>query len=187
MFPYLAPVAQQVFGNQAAAAQVERDFSACGNLLVPNRSRIDTYWVEMVMFLKANFEHIPAFRQIPMIAAKNIRACLPARFHGHDSDLMAAEAAFDVLTNTANPTADDIGLEGWIKRGGAGLVCVTITSFVWLTASIPTFHYCPFQTYRKWQCNCCSCCRLVAWVGFCSSLVLFFSHTGRDMVLWVKY
>lgn len=112
MFPYLAPVAQQVFGNQAAAAQVERDFSACGNLLVPNRSRIDTYWVEMVMFLKANFEQIPALREIPMIAAKNIRACLPARFHGHDSDLMAAEAKFDVLTNTTNPTADDIGLEG---------------------------------------------------------------------------
>ncbi|CAN0227778.1 unnamed protein product, partial [Ascophyllum nodosum] len=51
MFPYLAPVAQKVFGNQASASQVERDFSGCGNLLVPNRSCIDTYWVEMVMFL----------------------------------------------------------------------------------------------------------------------------------------
>ena len=46
MFAYLAPVTQQVFGNQAGAAQVERDFSCCGNLLVPNRSRNDTYWVE---------------------------------------------------------------------------------------------------------------------------------------------
>ena len=42
-FPYLAPVAQQVFGNQATAAQVKRDLSACGNLRVPNRSRIDSY------------------------------------------------------------------------------------------------------------------------------------------------
>ncbi|CAM9278903.1 unnamed protein product, partial [Hapterophycus canaliculatus] len=80
MFPYLAPVAQQVLGNQAAAAQVERDFSAAGNLLVPNRSRIDTYWVEMVMFLYVNFEHIPALKAIPMIASKDIRSCLPARF-----------------------------------------------------------------------------------------------------------
>ena len=81
-FPQLAPVAQQVFGNKAAAAQVERDLSACGDLLVPNRSRIDTYWVEMVMFLKANFEHIPDYRAIPVIAAKDIRACLPARLPG---------------------------------------------------------------------------------------------------------
>lgn len=32
-------------GNQATAAQVEGNFSACGNLLVPNRNRIDSYWV----------------------------------------------------------------------------------------------------------------------------------------------
>lgn len=76
--PYLTPVAQQVHGNQAEVAQVDRDFSGCGNLLVPNRSRIDTYWVEMVTFLKANFEHIPAFKDIPTNAAKDIRARLPA-------------------------------------------------------------------------------------------------------------
>ena len=62
MFPHLAPVAQQVFGNQAAAAaQIERDSSGCGNLLVPNRSRIETYWVDMVMFLEGNVQHIPAY------------------------------------------------------------------------------------------------------------------------------
>ena len=42
---------RQVSGNQAAAAQVERDFSVCDNLLVPNQSRIDTYWLQMVAFL----------------------------------------------------------------------------------------------------------------------------------------
>ena len=110
-FPYLTPVAQQVFGNQAAAAQVERDFSGCGNLLKPNRSRMDTYWVEMVMFLKANYEHILDHENIPMIAAKNIRACLLERFSGKDTDLVAAEAAFDVLTNTAAPSARGIGLD----------------------------------------------------------------------------
>ncbi|CAB1115492.1 unnamed protein product [Ectocarpus sp. CCAP 1310/34] len=99
-FPYLAPVAQQVFGNQAGAAQVERDFSGCANLLTRNRSRMDTYWVEMVMFLHANFEHIPGFKDIPMIAAKDIHTCLPPRFNGGDADLAAAEAAFDVIKNT---------------------------------------------------------------------------------------
>lgn len=107
MFPYLAPVAQQVFGNQASTAQVERDFSACGNLLVPNRSRIHTYWVEIVMFLHVNFEHIPASKDIPIIADKDAPACLPTWFTGWSHDLQAAEAAFDVMNNTAN---SDIGL-----------------------------------------------------------------------------
>lgn len=108
MFPYLAPVAQQVFGNQSSAPQVERDFSGCGVLLPPNRSRIDTYWVEMVMFLHVNYEHVPALNDIPSIAAKDIGACLPARFTGGDDDLAAAEAAFDVVNNTA--TNSDVGL-----------------------------------------------------------------------------
>ncbi|CAN0293178.1 unnamed protein product, partial [Ectocarpus sp. 4 AP-2014] len=79
-FPYLAPVAQQVLGNQAGAAQVERDFSSCANLLTRNRSRMDTYWVEMVMFLHSNMERIPDFKDIPVIAAKDIHKCLPPRF-----------------------------------------------------------------------------------------------------------
>ncbi|CAN0008145.1 unnamed protein product [Pylaiella littoralis] len=107
MFPYLAPVAQQVFGNQASASQVERDFSGCGSLLTPNRSRIDTYWVEMVMFLYVNSEHTPALKDIPVIATKDIRSCLPARFTGGDDDVAAAEAAFDFLNNT---DTSDIGL-----------------------------------------------------------------------------
>ena len=80
-FPYLAPVVQQVlvlvFGNQAAAAQVKRNLSSCSNLLKPNRSRIGIYWVEMVMFLKVNYEHIPKHEDIPMVAAKDIRPYLP--------------------------------------------------------------------------------------------------------------
>lgn len=107
-FPALAPLAQQVFGNQASAAQIERDFSGCGNLLTSNRSRTDTYWVEMVMFLKANFDSIPAYGVIPMIAPKDIRSCLPGRFSGLDTDLVAAENAFDLLNNTEAPTVDGL-------------------------------------------------------------------------------
>ena len=104
-FPYLATVVQQVqvlvFGNQAATAQVKRNLSGCINLLKPNRSRIGIYWVEMVIFLKANYEHIPKHEDILMVAAKDIRAYLPEWFTGKDTDLVAAEATFDVLTNAA--------------------------------------------------------------------------------------
>ncbi len=112
MLPSIAPVAEQVFGNQAAAAQIERDFSACGNLLTKSRSRMDTFWVELVVFCKANFDLIPALKNIPIIAAKDIRKCLPACFKGENTDLIAAEAAFDVLNNTVIPTEDDIDLDG---------------------------------------------------------------------------
>ncbi|CAN0217447.1 unnamed protein product, partial [Ectocarpus sp. 13 AM-2016] len=106
MFPFLAPVAQQVFGNQAGAAQVERDFSKCADLLTRHRSRVDTYWVEMIMFLHANFKHIPDFKEIPVIESKNIRKALPARFTGVDAELAAAEAVFDMVQNTST----DLGL-----------------------------------------------------------------------------
>ena len=75
---------------------------ASGNLLVPNRSHIDTYWVEMVMLLKANLEHIPDYGAILVIAGKDIRTFFPARFTG--KDLVAAEAALDVLNNPATST-----------------------------------------------------------------------------------
>ena len=100
-----------MFGNYAAAAQIERDFNSCGNLLKPNRSRIDTYWVEIVMFLKANYEHIPEHEDILMVAAKDTRACLPEWFAGKETDSVAAEAAFDVLTNTAAPTAGGMSFD----------------------------------------------------------------------------
>ena len=111
-YPTCAPVVQQVFENQASAAQVEHDFSGWGNLLPPNQNHTDTNWVEMVMFLKVKFEHIPAFGVIPIIAAKdNIRSCLPAPFTRQDEDLVAAEATFDLLNNTAAPTADNMALD----------------------------------------------------------------------------
>ena len=55
---------------------------------------------EMVMFLKANYEHIPDYGDIPMISSSDIRSCIPARFNGRDTDLLAAEAALDVFENT---------------------------------------------------------------------------------------
>ena len=70
-----------------------------------------TYWVETVIILEANFEHIPDYVAIPIIAGKDIRACLPLRFTGMDADLVAAEAAFDVLNNPAASTTHDMGMD----------------------------------------------------------------------------
>ena len=109
-FPSLKYVAQQTFGSQASAAQVERDFSHCGLFCVPNRSRVEEYWLEMVMFLKANYKHIPAYKDIPNIASKDIRKCLPAKFNGTDKDLLKAEMALDPLSNTTPPNEADIGV-----------------------------------------------------------------------------
>ena len=59
------------------------------------------------MFLKVNDKHTPALKEIPKNGDKDIRKCLPARFTGaEDADLKAAEAAFDVVNNTAT----EIGL-----------------------------------------------------------------------------
>lgn len=110
-FPSLKHVAQQVFGNQASAASVERDFSGCGNLLVPKRSRIETYWVEMVMFLKANFSCIPEYKDVPQISSKDIRKCLPARFDGKSEDLLAAENALDPLADNTCSADGDMDLD----------------------------------------------------------------------------
>ena len=70
---------------------------------MPKRSRIDSYWVEMVTLLKANYELIPVYGDIHMISSNDIRACIPARFNGWDTGLLAAEAAVDVLENTEIP------------------------------------------------------------------------------------
>ena len=92
-FPTLRSVAQQVFGNQATAAKVDRDFSDAGKLLDAPRSRVDTYWVEMMMFLKANYDQIPL--TVPKIAPADIRKYLPSRFSGNDPHLAAAESVVD--------------------------------------------------------------------------------------------
>ena len=56
------------------------------------------------MFLKAIYEHIPEYGHIHMISSNDIRACIPAWFNRRDTDLLAAEAVFDVLENTEIPT-----------------------------------------------------------------------------------
>ena len=65
------------------------------------------------MLLKADFEHTSPidYGAVPMIAAKDIRACLPTRFTGKGADLVAAEATFYLLNNLAASTTQDMGMD----------------------------------------------------------------------------
>ena len=73
------------------------------------------------MFFKANYEKIPEYGGIPMISTNDIRACIPAPFNGRDTDLLAGEAAFDVLKNTViNPEGMSINWGYRMSWGGNG-------------------------------------------------------------------
>ena len=80
------------------------------NVSVQYNGGLETYWVEMVMFLKANYSSIPAYKDIPQIASEDIRNHLPARFDGQDKDLLDAEASIDPLVNNAPPTPSGIDI-----------------------------------------------------------------------------
>lgn len=109
-FPSLNHFAQQTIGNQASAAQVDRNFSGYGNNLVPNRSSIDMNWVGMVLFHNANSRFIPASKDIFQVVSIDIRKCHPARFNGKNRALLAAKAAIDPLVNRTPTTEDGMDL-----------------------------------------------------------------------------
>ncbi|CEG41375.1 Ribonuclease H-like domain [Plasmopara halstedii] len=71
-FPHLAAVARCIFGNSASAAGIERDFEIAGVLLNPRRTNLDTFVVEMILFLYINGEHIP-WDDIPLIDSKKVQ------------------------------------------------------------------------------------------------------------------
>ena len=94
-FRILRRVAQQVFGNQASAAQIERDFGSAGVLLSGRRSRMNGFYVEMMRFLHLNFSRIP--HVVPMLQKAAAESCLPKRFTGRDPELLRAHEYMDPL------------------------------------------------------------------------------------------
>ena len=92
-FKHLRGVAEQVFGNQASAAQIERDFSGAGQLLSSRRSRLDGFYVEMLLFLHLNFSKIPV--AVPALTTASISSFIPKRFTGADPELREANDFVD--------------------------------------------------------------------------------------------
>ncbi|CAM9254319.1 unnamed protein product [Phaeothamnion confervicola] len=69
MFPGLTSAAVSVHGHSASAAQIERDFGIAGLLVVPWRSLMDPAFADIVLFPRANSEHIPKLDTIPELAS----------------------------------------------------------------------------------------------------------------------
>lgn len=111
-FPKLWRVAQQVYGNQSSAAQIERDFGGAGQLLSSRRGRIDSMYIEMMLFLHVNFKNIP--HRVPAIKTDALGDFLPKRFIRTDADFEEAMRFVntDMLGNEADVggTADIVEL-----------------------------------------------------------------------------
>lgn len=63
--------AQQVFGDLAFGAQIERDFDGAGQLLSSRKSRTDILYVEILLPLRLKFDNIPHY--VPAIKSTAIQ------------------------------------------------------------------------------------------------------------------
>ena len=109
-FPKLWRVAQQVYGNQSTAAQIERDFGSAGQLLSSRRSRLDGMYAEMMLFLHLNFKEIP--QQIPAIKAASLHEYFPARFTGANKEFEEAMKFVNSGMNNGSHEGHDVEASG---------------------------------------------------------------------------
>ena len=100
-YPKLWRVAQQVYGNQASAAQIERDFGGAGQLLSSRRNRLDCMYAEMLLFLHLNFDQIP--QDVPAIRSDALKTFFPRRFTGTNAEF---DQAMQFVTGTAGVTPE---------------------------------------------------------------------------------
>jgi hypothetical protein len=84
LFPLLCLVARTVFGHPASAGGIERDFGVAALMLTNKRSLTDVAFVEMVLFLHANMEHIPLPCNIPIILQQFVADHIPGRLRTVD-------------------------------------------------------------------------------------------------------
>lgn len=59
-YPNISVVAQSIPEHTGSSTQIEMDFIMARRLLSDRRSRIDTAFVDMSLFLNLNFEELPA-------------------------------------------------------------------------------------------------------------------------------
>ena len=97
----LYKVVQAVLGHLASAASIERDFSRSGILITGRRSSIEATFLEMILFLAANYELIPP--TVPAIRRADINSYVPKCL----SDLRSFKTV-NVLSNSGyDDDADD--------------------------------------------------------------------------------
>lgn len=76
-FPELSVVARSVLGAQATAAVLENDFGEAGKLVNLQSATLGSAYTEMIMFLRGNYDHIPA--SIPKLGDTIFEDAIPTR------------------------------------------------------------------------------------------------------------
>lgn len=81
-FRWLSHVARSVYGHAVTGAVIEREFGLASKILSPRRSRLDAAYVEILMYLNLNLDHIPG--HIPKLPVKEAFRNLPSGVAGID-------------------------------------------------------------------------------------------------------
>ena len=102
-YPTLSVVARSILSHTASSAQIERDFGMAGALLRGCRSRIDAGFVDMSLFLHANFEKNPSRVKELECANDKYDTYVPKRFTGeHHTIHSPVEYGSDLESGTEN-------------------------------------------------------------------------------------
>ncbi|CAN0032778.1 unnamed protein product, partial [Sphacelaria rigidula] len=73
----MARAARVLMSVPALSAVLERDFSTAGRLITGSRSRLDSAYAEMVLFLHGNHEYIPV--KVPALSTEQALQAVPRR------------------------------------------------------------------------------------------------------------
>ena len=111
----LRAVAQGVFGCPAAAAGVERDFCIADFFMARKRGSLDPAYLEMELFLRAQFDFIP--NDVPKLTDAEAEEAIPDRFR--KQDLLDEVRVLDVLVDDSSDEDDDDVLE-WAEQASNG-------------------------------------------------------------------
>ncbi|PXF40066.1 hypothetical protein BWQ96_10224 [Gracilariopsis chorda] len=102
-YPSLSVVARAVLGHPVSSARIDRDFGTAGSFLSSRRTRHDSAFVDMLLFLHCNLDLIPS--DVPEMSNPEWKSQIPAR-------LLVGSGNTDPLLNIAmNENEDfDFGL-----------------------------------------------------------------------------
>ncbi|KAI0563547.1 hypothetical protein FGB62_37g07 [Gracilaria domingensis] len=108
-YPNLSQVAKAVLAHPASSAQIERDFGTAGALLTSTKSRLDSAFVDITLFLHCNMDSIPA--SVPTIPDGDWQSQIPKRLTAAD------ELAANLLDDAMNVSGlvDPSGLDDFLS------------------------------------------------------------------------
>lgn len=99
----LREVAQAVFGCPASAGGVERDFCIADFVMPRKRGSLDPAYLEMELFLRAQFDFIP--NDVPKMTDEAAAAAIPERFR--NQEMLDEVRVLDVDPDDSYRSEDD--------------------------------------------------------------------------------